>query len=280
MTAYCNDIDQKGTQEFEAIPIEWPECRRCKTVMVGENLAKRFCSIRCKSAWRKGHGPRKGTVTEHACRECGVSFAIGPGQHNKWICSDSCRKSRNARAVREFHARRPQMEAVYRLRRNEKRLPDSNQIRFYRINPGAPRSCESCGESRVLIDPERMWPVGRLADDFQSRLADGGQQPAWQELPAAERGREAGGDRRPGPTNSFWRDADWLRCRDGKWRPVKPGSFPMVDGSSLAMVRGCDPGESVDASPEARVMRLKGYGNAIVAQVAAEFISAYMEISR
>jgi len=29
---------------------------------------------------------------------------------------------------------------------------------------------------------------------------------------------------------------------------------------------------------EARVMRLKGYGNAIVAQVAAEFISAFMEL--
>lgn len=30
---------------------------------------------------------------------------------------------------------------------------------------------------------------------------------------------------------------------------------------------------------EARVMRLKGYGNAIVPQVAAEVIAAYMEAS-
>lgn len=30
--------------------------------------------------------------------------------------------------------------------------------------------------------------------------------------------------------NGFWRDADWLLCRDGKWRPVEPGTFPLVDG--------------------------------------------------
>ena len=30
----------------------------------------------------------------------------------------------------------------------------------------------------------------------------------------------------------FWRDADWLLCRDGRWRPVEPGTFPLVDGAS------------------------------------------------
>jgi hypothetical protein len=42
----------------------------------------------------------------------------------------------------------------------------------------------------------------------------------------------------------------------------------------------CDPGEEVDANntPEARVMRLRGYGNAIVAPVATEWIRAYMEV--
>src|SRR5688572_1289231 len=27
-----------------------------------------------------------------------------------------------------------------------------------------------------------------------------------------------------GALNGFWRDADWLHCRDGKWRPVEPGT--------------------------------------------------------
>lgn len=77
----------------------------------------------------------------------------------------------------------------------------------------------------------------------------------------------------PGPTNGFWRDADWLFCRDGKWRPVEPGTFPLVAGSTKGMVRSSDTGEPTS---EARVMRLKGYGNAINADVATAFIRAYM----
>ncbi|ORT63521.1 hypothetical protein B7C44_19530 [Klebsiella pneumoniae] len=63
---------------------------------------------------------------------------------------------------------------------------------------------------------------------------------------------------RPGPVNGFWRDADWLFSRDGKWRSVRPGSFPLVDGIP------------------ARVGRLRTYGNAINIEAAAAFIKAYM----
>jgi DNA (cytosine-5)-methyltransferase 1 len=57
---------------------------------------------------------------------------------------------------------------------------------------------------------------------------------------------------------SPWTRADWLPCRDGKSRPVEPGSFPLAHGI---------PG---------RVGRLRGYGNAIVPQVAAAFVSAFL----
>ncbi|EPN9761194.1 DNA cytosine methyltransferase [Klebsiella oxytoca] len=77
--------------------------------------------------------------------------------------------------------------------------------------------------------------------------------------------------------NGFWRDADWLFCRDGKWRPVEPGTFPLVDGAAARMGR-VEPGVARVASSN-RVGRLKGYGNAINAQAAAAFICAYMEVS-
>jgi DNA (cytosine-5)-methyltransferase 1 len=67
------------------------------------------------------------------------------------------------------------------------------------------------------------------------------------------------GDNRASATNGFWRDADWLYCRDGKWRPVEPGAFPLAHGAA------------------SRVGRLRAYGNAIVPQVAQAFIEAFME---
>lgn len=93
--------------------------------------------------------------------------------------------------------------------------------------------------------------------------------------PAASAGLR--GDYRPLEVNGFWRDADWLFCRDGKWRPVEPGTFPLVDGAAARMGR-VEPGVARVASSN-RVGRLKGYGNAINAQAAAAFIRAYMEVA-
>ncbi|WP_281163287.1 DNA cytosine methyltransferase [Klebsiella quasipneumoniae] len=92
--------------------------------------------------------------------------------------------------------------------------------------------------------------------------------------PAASAGLR--GDYRPLEVNGFWRDADWLLCRDGKWRPVEPGTFPLVDGAAAHMGR-VEPGVARVASSN-RVGRLKGYGNAINAQAAAAFIRAYMGV--
>jgi DNA (cytosine-5)-methyltransferase 1 len=58
------------------------------------------------------------------------------------------------------------------------------------------------------------------------------------------------------PLRGFWSGADWLYCRDGKYRPVEPGTFPLASRA---------PG---------RVGRLRGYGNALCAPAAQAFIEA------
>ena len=86
-------------------------------------------------------------------------------------------------------------------------------------------------------------------------------------VPQQERGAEGRDGPRPDGAldprrddRTFWADCEWLPCRDGKWRPVEPGTFPLAHGVPV------------------RLGRLRGYGNAIVPQVAAEVIRAYMEL--
>jgi DNA (cytosine-5)-methyltransferase 1 len=105
--------------------------------------------------------------------------------------------------------------------------------------------------------------------------------------PAPEKNRQvdrtvnAGGlCARSGTDHGGWNDVDWLFCRDGKWRPVK-SSVQCVASRLPGSVVPC--GDFVPASSplaqstkEARrVMRLRGYGNAIVPQAAALFIKAF-----
>ncbi|VTP12654.1 Modification methylase HhaI [Phytobacter ursingii] len=80
---------------------------------------------------------------------------------------------------------------------------------------------------------------------------------------------------RPLEVNGFWRDADWLLCRDEQWRPVEPGTFPLVARFAKSLGHGKSSLRAL--AGRNRTGRLKGYGNAINAQAAAHFIRASME---
>ena len=87
-----------------------------------------------------------------------------------------------------------------------------------------------------------------------------------------------------GPTNGYWQDVDWLFCRDGKWRPTESIAVEMDDGLAARLgymrIGGRYSLNPLVQKGENRVMRLKGYGNAIVAPQAQAFIETYMEIVR
>ena len=103
-----------------------------------------------------------------------------------------------------------------------------------------------------------------------------------------ESGEASGHAEQPGPINGMWRDADWLYCRDAKWRPVEAGTFPLADGlprgvgssgaelARLAGLAGLD-NASLARAKAYRVGALRGYGNAINPEQAAEFIRVVME---
>lgn len=85
------------------------------------------------------------------------------------------------------------------------------------------------------------------------------QQRSGQQRQSAQDDRCGDADVAADPSDGYWRDADWLFCRDGKWRPVRPGSFPLAYESA------------------ARMGRLRAYGNAIDLAQATAFIRAYMD---
>ena len=119
---------------------------------------------------------------------------------------------------------------------------------------------------RVIVDRSRQrghggddGATGGMGDASGERLQRGSvHAPKQAERQASLLGSD--GVAHSDSSTGFWSNADWIPCRDGKARPVEPGTFPLVDRAP------------------ARVGRLRAYGNAIVPQVAAEVLIATSEL--
>lgn len=92
---------------------------------------------------------------------------------------------------------------------------------------------------------------GERNDHGTQGLRDAGDSPHGSRDGAERHGTTTGG--------GFWDAFDLIHCHDGKSRRVEPGTFPLAHGIS------------------GRVGLLRGYGNAIVPQVAAAFITAFLD---
>lgn len=66
--------------------------------------------------------------------------------------------------------------------------------------------------------------------------------------------------------HDLWTNPEWIGGRDGWRRSAEPGTFPVAYGISGRLERRRANGI------------LKGYGNAIVPQVASQFVRAFMEV--
>lgn len=110
-------------------------------------------------------------------------------------------------------------------------------------------SASTTAGHRNTIEPAGSWIDG-LADTNGSGSLDGiNGAEGWRAEAVAQH------------SSNIWNDFTLVHCRDGKIRrvPTEPAFFPLAHGVP------------------ARVVRLRGYGNAIVPQVAAEFVKASFE---
>ena len=233
----------------------WPAffhliCQRRPGVVFGEQVASKdgLAWIDLVHADMEGEGYAVGAVDS-----CAAGFgAPHIRQRMYWVADASGEglEGGNAGAVgREREATKRGCGVV--------RLADNHRGRLLGRDSRSEKHAEEYG-----VHAE-CGPLGGLADSKYH----GHSRPAEYETESSgHRQRNWVSHRGPGglcgpaasPTDGHWRDADWLLCRDGKWRPVEPGTFPLVAGATN------------------RVGRLRGYGNAIVAPQAQAFIEAYL----
>lgn len=119
-------------------------------------------------------------------------------------------------------------------------------------NTGAKR--QQCGGEFGLF-PQGAG-IERMVDSIGGSVSQPGRRPDYRNGNATASAENHRTDARHNP----WRNPDRILCRDNKFRPVEPGTFPLVNGY---------PG---------RVGVLRAYGNAIVPQVFAAFIEAAQEV--
>lgn len=100
------------------------------------------------------------------------------------------------------------------------------------------RPASVAGEAGGLEHANSTGPQPRNGDDTRARYG----------APPAAAGESCG--------------VDWLPCRDGKWRPVESGTFPLAHEDT------------------ARVGRLRAYGNALDAAQAEGFVRMWLDCQR
>jgi DNA (cytosine-5)-methyltransferase 1 len=191
----------------------------------------------------------KGSQGRGRVPECAAEQSTGQG----------CMASRMA------YCERTGLEGANRLSRSI--MPTENQLtsRLADAEHNGLSATKGCGYVRRMEQQKKREGYSERANDLQQLKTA-----SCDESPQA---------RPTHATHSGWASADWLGCRDRKWRAVEPGTSPLAHGPPRGVVPSGYPSvEEAQSTTEGRVMRLKGYGNAIVPQVAAVFISAFMDV--
>ena len=129
-------------------------CVVCGTQFEADTAWAKYCSRKCKSLTYR---ISKGRTLERGryCKQCGTHFYPPlQGGQNQHHCSPECSK-KSARESRSKFWKRLGIGKVAKHKQyspnwKEKHGLDGNLKRFYARFPDAPKSCQSCGEIRIL----------------------------------------------------------------------------------------------------------------------------------
>lgn len=163
---------------------------------------------------------------------------------------------------------------------NTNRDDDRRAIQRSRRTPPPARRAGKDVASWLTLGTSNAHGMGDTGSAGRERGLQGRTDQEWQTVPGYA-GRISPIDYTD-PLRGFWSGSDWVLCRDGGIRPVESGVVPLVDGFSPRVGSGSDQGApsqgyNIMNTAEAAANRLRGYGNAIVPQVAAAFVRNFME---
>jgi DNA (cytosine-5)-methyltransferase 1 len=257
---------RKGTEDDRHL---WPELHRLVAARSPDRLYMEQVASRDGLAWldavlsdleRAGH-------TARAFDMCSAGIGAPHIRQRLWIVADA--------NGRHSGAERQQRGGQHGLV-----TPDSGSSLMAHADKKHDDGKRNTGSGRRIESTDRS-DDGLVGDSLgpgpQGLAGHGHNWAGWED--------QAGSVTAPGPVNGFWSGADWIACTDGKQRPIKSSPAEMAHGPAAAVVpSGAEGGHSFEEEAEenhplikggrARVLRLRGYGDAINAELAAEFIMA------
>lgn len=122
-------------------------CLYCGTKFKATNAWHKYCHSNCKD---KQFRRRRGLVTEvgRYCKQCGIKFI--PPTPSAQHCTNECSVKSARQSRSKFFKNNPGVTKKYHANAVEKHGKDGNLKRLMKRYPDLSKSCESCGESRVL----------------------------------------------------------------------------------------------------------------------------------
>lgn len=218
-------------------------------------------AVRCNSAGGVADTYDTGSQGRCGMPECADQCVAGPNGMVGGLADTNCRASGQGSAVERW--RYPRSDA-------ESRPGFGSGSAIDGLADAHGNGCEARSEGsaalgyRQAAEPDSS--VGKLADTERNGSYQPGEDATEPRSDRQTDGLSIGSseglrsDLWADALDGFWADADWLFCRDGKWRPVEPGAFPLAPRL---------PGD---------VGRLRAYGNAICAPVAQAFIRTVSDV--
>ena len=229
----------KMTWKQKATPAQWPYCQLAASVP----RTKEIDSSMSQSAW---------PTPSATCRETSLETMKKRKEFRKRNANQNTVPMYLTDAVQVMHSKEYAQAMGYK---DEERAAWPTPTAHNAKENGYPgeltRNTLPLGAVRHLI---AGWPTPMAADNREQREFRRSSYKAEDEDREVNRVVEAD------TLSNFWAGSEYIYCRDGKERqiPTEPALFPLAHGLPN------------------RVGTLRGAGNAIVPQVAAEIIKAYM----